>query len=539
MKRTFAVGCCLAITLIFSACDGADSRVIPAAAALATIRDEDLVEHIQILASNQFEGRLPGSKGEEMTTRYLAEHFKSLGLLPGNSNGTYFQEVPLVGITADPAMQLVFSSTRGALKFRYGEEFMAWTKRVTEEASIEDTEVVFVGYGVVAPEFDWNDFKGVDVQGKTLIVLVNDPPLPDPNDSSKLAEAFFGGKAMTYYGRWTYKYEMAAEKGALGCFVIHETGPAGYPWEVVEGSWKGEQFDLVTQDRNMSRAEVEGWLTYESAQALFDRAGYDLNTLKEAAMRRDFTPLPLGVRTSLTIHNNLRTIDSHNVVARLEGNDLIDEQVIYMAHWDHLGKDPTLEGDSIYNGAVDNATGTAGLLELAEAFRKLATPPRRSILFLAVTAEEQGLLGSRYYAENPIYPLERTLAAINIDGLNELGRTRDITLIGLGNSTLDDLIEAITHEQGRVVRPDPQPEKGFFYRSDHFEFAKQGVPAVYLNEGVDFVGRPDGWGLQMREQYTRERYHKPSDEFDPNWDLTGMVSGPAAPFPGGLSGGQR
>ncbi len=377
MKRIFAVECCLTITLIFPACDGDHSRVIPPAAALATIRDKDLVGHIKTLASDDFEGRFPGSKGEEMTIHYLAEHFKSLGLLAGNSNGTYFQKVPLVGITADPAMQLVFKSSKSTLKFRYGEEFMAWTKRVTEEANIQDSEVVFVGYGVVAPEFGWDDFKGVDVRGKILIMLVNDPPLPDPNDSSKLAEAFFGGKAMTYYGRWTYKYEMATQKGALGCFVIHETGPAGYPWEVVEGSWKGEQFDLVTLDQNMSRMGVEGWLTYESAQTLFDQTGYDLDTLKEAAMRSDFTPLPLGIRASLTIKNGLRIINSHNVVARLEGKDLIDEHVIYMAHWDHLGKDPTLEGDSIYNGAVDNATGTAGLLELAEAFRQAenATPP--------------------------------------------------------------------------------------------------------------------------------------------------------------------
>ncbi|MFQ5930622.1 MAG: M28 family metallopeptidase, partial [Acidobacteriota bacterium] len=354
---------------------------------------------------------------------------------------------------------------------------------------------------------------------------VNDPPVPTPTDPSQLDENMFGGKAMTYYGRWTYKYEIAAEKGAEGCFIVHETGPAGYPWEVVKGGWSGEQFDLVAPDKNLSRCAVEGWLTYEKAKELFQLAGHDLEALKEAAARRDFKPVPLGLKASLSVKNTLRPISSKNVVAKLEGGDpnLRDQYVVYMAHWDHLGKNPTLKDDQIYNGARDNASGTAGLLEIAEAFTKLERPPRRSLLFLASTAEEQGLLGSRYYAEKSLYPLTRTVAVINMDILNVLGKTKDVIIIGMGNSTLDDAVEAAAREQGRTVRPDPEPEKGFYYRSDHFSFAKQGVPALYVHRGVDYVGKPEGWGLQMREEYTSEYYHKPSDEFDSNWDLSGAV----------------
>ncbi len=492
--------------------------------ALNSITAEGLAAHIQRLASDEFEGRAPASRGEELTVRYLIEQFQRFGLRPGNPDGTYIQKVPLVGITADPSASLAITAGGKRMMLRYGEDFVAWTRRVVETSRVE-ADLIFVGYGVQAPEFQWDDFKGADVKGKVLVVLINDPPVPDPNDPSRLDERVFGGRAMTYYGRWTYKFEKAAELGAAGALIIHETEPAGYPWAVVRGSWTGEQFDLVAPDRNMSKCAVEGWITYERAKALFAMVGKDLEALKKAAINRDFRPVPLGARMTLTLRNTLRTIESRNVIARLEGSDpkLKEEYVIYVAHWDHLGIGPEVNGDRIYNGAVDNASGTAGLLEIARAYARLRPSPRRSILFLAVTAEEKGLLGSRYYAENPLYPLERTVAVINMDGLNVYGRTRDITVIGLGNSTLDEHVRAVAAEQGRVVRPDPEPEKGFFYRSDHFSFAKQGVPALDTDSGIEYIGKPEGWGLEVRRKYTAERYHKPQDEFDPTWDLSGAV----------------
>jgi Zn-dependent M28 family amino/carboxypeptidase len=328
---------------------------------------------------------------------------------------------------------------------------------------------------------------------------------------------------MTYYGRWTYKFEVAAERGAAAAFIVHETGPAGYPWEVVRGSWMGEQFDLVAADQNRGRAAVEGWIALESARALLAMAGQDFDALKQAAARRDFRPLSLGVRAKAELRNKLRTIDSANVAARISGREAPDELVIYCAHWDHFGRDPSRSGDNIFNGAKDNASGTAALFELAEAFQKLPQPPRRSVLFLAVTAEEQGLLGSQYYAANPLYPVERTVAVLNIDGLNVLGKTRDLTVVGMGQSTLDDLAAEVARKQGRSLRPDPEPEKGLYYRSDHFSFAKVGVPAFDPDDGVEFIGKPAGWGIEMRQRYTAEDYHKPSDEVKPYWDLAGAV----------------
>ena len=515
----------LAATLILAGC--APVAVAPSSVdmGLNRIREDFLKRHIEQLASDEFKGRLPGSEGERLTIDYLKGQFGKLGLEPALAGQGYFQEVPLVGITADQSSPLFFGSDSRSVSLRHAQDFMVWTKRVVESSAIEQSEVVFVGYGVQAPEFKWDDFKGSDVKGKTLIVLVNDPPLPDPDDPSRLDSSVFGGRAMTYYGRWTYKFEVAAKRGAAACFIVHETEPAGYPWQVVRGSWSGEQFDLVTADLNRSRCAVEGWLTYEAAQQLFRLAGRDLESLKKEAADRNFEPVLLDLKASVSIRNSIRTIHSNNVIARSVGSDpsLCSEHVVYMAHWDHLGQDLQLDPDTIYNGAVDNASGTAGLIAIAAAFEQLETPPRRSLLFLAVTAEEQGLLGSRYYAENPIYPLAQTVAAINMDAMNVLGPTRDVTVVGMGNSTLDDVVRTLAAEQGRSIRPDPEPEKGFFYRSDHFSFAKQGVPALYLGSGVDYVGRPAGWGRKMRERYTREDYHKPSDEVDPDWDLSGLV----------------
>jgi Zn-dependent M28 family amino/carboxypeptidase len=355
--------------------------------------------------------------------------------------------------------------------------------------------------------------------------MVNDPPIPDPKDPKKLDATVFGGNAMTYYGRWTYKYEKAAQMGAAGVFIIHNTERAGYPWEVVRNGWSGEQFDLSTPDKNMGRAAVEGWLSEPQAEALFKAAGQSFDAMKKAALSRDFKPLPLGFRAKLTIKSKLRTIDSHNVIAKLTGSDakLKDEYVIYTAHWDHFGIGQEVDGDKIYHGAKDNAAGTSALIEMARAYKQLGTAPKRTMIFLSVTAEEQGLLGSRFYSEHPLYPLSHTAANINMDGMNVLGKTRDIVQVGLGASTIDQIVADITRQQGRVVMPDPEPEKGFFYRSDHFNFAKHGVPAFDPDEGVDFIGKPAGWGMQMREQYTKHDYHKPSDKIKNYWDLSGAV----------------
>jgi Zn-dependent M28 family amino/carboxypeptidase len=399
---------------------------------------------------------------------------------------------------------------------------VAWTKHVADTASLDNSELVFVGYGVVAPEFNWDDFKGVDVKGKTLVMLVNDPPVPDAANPTQLDPKTFGGNAMTYYGRWTYKYEIGKDKGAAGVLLIHETGPAGYPFDVVQNKVT-EQFDLVTPDKNMSRVSIEGWVSLDQGKKILQMAGQDFDALKRRAATREFTPVPLGATVSMTLHNKLRTIDSRNVVATLEGSDpkLKNEYVVYSAHWDHLGIGPAVNGDRIYNGAKDNAVGCAGLLEIARAFTRLAVPPKRSIVFLSVTAEEQGLLGSQYYSVMPIYPLAKTLANINMDGLNVHGRTKDIVLVGLGASDLDEYVRRAASEQGRIVKGDPEPEKGFYYRSDHFNFAKEGVPALDPDDGVEYVGQPADFGRKVRDDYTQHRYHAPGDVVLPDWDLSG------------------
>ena len=481
-----------------------------------------VLAHTKVLSSDQFEGRAPGGKGEELTVGYLVNQFTKIGLKPGNPDGTYIQKVPLVGITASPA-PLVFRKGSQQVTLKWKDDLVAGTKRVVETVALADSELVFVGYGVVAPEYDWDDYKGLDVKGKTLVMLVNDPPVPDRSNPAELDPKTFGGRAMTYYGRWTYKFEIASEKGAAGVFIIHEAGPAGYPFEVVQGSWTGEQFDLVAPDKNMSRVPIQGWVSLEQGTNLLKMGGQDFQTLKRRAASRDFEPVPLGVTASMTLKNTLRTINSQNVVARVEGRDpkLKAEYVVYTAHWDHLGVGEPVNGDRIYNGAVDNAVGVAGILEIARAYTALQTPPARSVLFLAVTAEEQGLLGSAYYTVSPLYPLAKTAAIINIDTLNVHGRTRDLTLVGYGASELDDYARDATGEQGRILRPDPEPEKGFYYRSDHFNFAKQGVPALDPDEGVEFVGKPPDYGQKVRAQYNENNYHKPSDTVKPDWDLSG------------------
>ena len=492
--------------------------------AIGDMPDPDMaavLAHTKVLSSDEYQGRAPGTKGEELTVAYLTDQFRKMGLKPGNTDGTYVQKVPLVGITPTPST-LVVRKGSDERRLAWKDDVVAWTKHVAESATIENSELVFVGYGVVAPEYSWDDYKDVDVRGKTLVMLVNDPPVPNPDDANELDPKTFGGRAMTYYGRWTYKFEIAMEKGAAGALIIHETDPAGYPFSVVQ-SKTGEQFDLVTPDKNMGRAAVEGWISLDRGRDLLRMAGQDFGTLKSQAATREFRPVPLGVRASMTIRNSLRTIDSRNVVARIDGRDpkLKDEVVVYSAHWDHLGVGPAVNGDTIYNGAKDNGVGVASMLELARAFTKLPTPPKRSIVFLAVTAEEQGLLGSQYYAVTPIYPLAKTLANINVDGMNVHGRTRDLTLVGLGASDLDDYARDAAGEQGRIIRPDPEPEKGFYYRSDHFNFAKQGVPALDPDEGVEFVGKPAEFGERVRGEWNERDYHQPSDIVRPDWDLSG------------------
>jgi Zn-dependent M28 family amino/carboxypeptidase len=496
------------------AADGPDEAQLNAA--LESFSAEGIVAHVQVLASDEFGGRGPSSPGEERTMEYLTAQFSALGYEPGN-NGSWTQEVPLVSITADPDMTLTVSGGSATNRFEYGPDFIAWTTRVVDHVELDGSDMVFVGYGTVAPEYGWNDYEGIDVAGKTVVMLVNDPGFATQDPE------LFKGNAMTYYGRWTYKYEEAARQGAAGVLLIHETAPAAYGWATVENSWSGPQFDLVAEDDNMSRVLVESWISLETTQAIFAQAGLDYEALKAQAATREFQAVPMGLEASVAIHNTVERSTSHNFLARLPGTDRAEEVVIYMGHWDHFGTDPTLQGDQIFNGARDNATGTAALVEIARAFASLDPAPRRSMVFLATTAEEQGLLGSAYYGANPTYPLDQTVAAINIDGLNINGRMRDFVIVGYGNSELDDYAARAAATQGRVVKPNPEPEKGSFYRSDHFPLAKEGVPALYGHAGLDHVEHGEDWTKARTDAWTAEHYHQPSDEYTEEWDLSGSV----------------
>ena len=494
-----------------------------AQAASESITAAGMLRHIKVLASDEFEGRSPGTRGEELTVAYLTDQLKKIGLQPGNPDGKYTQKVPLAGFTSSATGTLTAGGK--TMKLEFPRDYVAVSRRMVPETRVDNSEIVFVGYGVVAPEYGWDDYKGLDVRGKTLLMLVNDPAVPDPRDAAKLDEKLFKGRAMTYYGRWTYKYEIATEKGAAAAIIVHETGPAGYPWEVVTGSWGRENFDIQTPDKNMKRVGVEAWLHLDRAKELLAASGQNFDALKKAAASRDFKPVPLGARATFRVGNKLREVQSQNVIGLLPGSDpkLKSEYVVYSAHWDHLGRDEKTQGDQIYNGALDNASGVASVLEIAGAFKQMKPGPKRSVLFLLVTAEERGLLGAKYYAENPLYPLAKTLAVINIDGVNQWGRTRDFILVGFGNSTLDDIARQVAAGQKRVIKPDAEPEKGFFYRSDHFEFAKEGVPALDPDSGTQYLGKDPAWGMKKRDEYTQRDYHKPSDEVKPDWDLSGAV----------------
>jgi len=500
----------------------AESPTVPKAAA-DSITAADLLNHIKILASDEFEGRGPGSKGEELSVKYISDQFKALGLKPGNPNGAYTQEVPLAGITTKPTASFAVGDKKMELKFP--DEYVASSARLENVIKIENTDVVFVGYGVVAPEFGWDDYKDVDVRGKTILMLINDPAIPDPADPSKLDPKMFKGSAMTYYGRWTYKYEIAAQKGAAAAVIIHETVPAAYPYSVIISSWAKENFEIDAADKNAGAVQIRSWITLDVAKKLLADCGQDFDALKKAAITKEFRPVALNAKANFDLKQTVRPFKSRNVVAKVEGSDakLKDEWVIYSAHWDHLGKHDDLPGDKIFNGAADNASGVGGLLELATAFTKMKPASKRSVLFMATTAEEAGLLGAKFYAEHPMYPLEKTLADINMDGLSLWGKTRDIEDISFGNSDLDDMLAAATTKQGRVMNPNSQPEKGTFYRADNFEFSKVGLPSLYTGAGRDVIGKPPGFGQQKKDEYVAKHYHQPSDEVNPEWDLSGAA----------------
>ena len=491
--------------------------------ALEAITPDGLLAHIKVLASDEFEGRAPGTKGEELSVKYINDQFKKIGLKPGNPDGTYTQEVPLAGIKGEPKMSFAIGDKITELK--YPEDFVASSAQLRPEISVDNSDVVFVGYGIVAPEHGWDDYKNVDVRGKTLLMLIGDPPVPDPKDPSKLDEKMFKGKAMTYYGRWTYKYEIAAKKGAAAAIIIHETESAAYPWQVVRSSWAKENFELDNPNKNMDTVEARSWITLDTAKKLLADCGRNFDALKKSALTKEFRPVSLKATAYIEIKQQIRSFKSHNVIGKLEGGDpkLNGEYIIYTAHWDHLGRHPELQGDQIFNGAIDNASGVASVIELGGAFTKLNPPPKRSVLFMATTAEEAGLLGAKYYTQHPLYPLEKTLADINVDGVNPWGKSHDLEDLTDGNSTLDDLLGQAAGRQGRVLKPNSEPEKGGFYRVDSFEFAKTGVPALHAARGVEIIGKPPEYGKQKRDEYVAKHYHQPSDEVDPAWDLSGAV----------------
>jgi Zn-dependent M28 family amino/carboxypeptidase len=490
--------------------------------ALEAITPDGLLAHIKVLASDEFEGRAPGSKGEDLSVKYITNQFKKIGLKPGNPDGTYKQEVPLAGIQSEPRMSFVVGDN--TIDLKYPDDFVASSARLQPEIKVEKSDLVFVGYGVVAPEYGWDDYKNVDVKGKALLMLIGDPPIPDPKDPSKLDNKIFKGKAMTYYGRWTYKYEIAAKKGAAAAIIIHETEPAAYPWQVVRSSWSKENFELDSPNKNMDAVPARSWITLDVAKKLLADSGQDFDALKKSAITRDFRPVALKAGANIDIKQQVRSFKSHNVIGKLEGSDpkLSGEYVIYTAHWDHLGRHPELQGDQIFNGAIDNASGVASIIELADAFMKVNPPPKRSVLFMATTAEEAGLLGAKFYAEHPLYPLEKTLADINLDSMNVWGKTRDIEDLSLCFSTLDDLLSAAAKQQGRTAIPDSRPDKGKIYRADNFEFSKVGLPSLYVGKGEHLLSRPENAPLKS-DEYDSTDYHQVTDEVRPDWDLSGAV----------------
>jgi Zn-dependent M28 family amino/carboxypeptidase len=484
-----------------------------------------LRDQITKIASDEFEGRGPTTRGDQTTRAYLIDQLKTLGYAPGGGDA-WEQPFEVVGIKAAMPSTWTFSRGGTSLAMRWWDQYIARSGVQADRGTIQDAEVVFVGYGIQAPEYDWDDFKGKDLRGKVLLMINGDPDW---------APAIFAGKTCLFYGRSIYKYESAARQGAAGAIIIHTVPSAGYPFQVVQTSWSGEQFELPAAGE--PRIQVKGWLTEGAARALVALAGRDLTQLTESAKHKEFVPVPLGVKTSMTFTNKITRSKTANVFGLLRGSDpaLGKELVVYSAHHDHLGiGKPDASGDKIYNGAVDNASGCAQLLAIAKAFRALPTPPRRSILILFVAGEEQGLLGSSYFATHPIVPVRQIAVDINYDGGNIWGRTRDVTYVGKGKTTLDPLVDALAARQGRTVKPDQFPERGYFYRSDQLSFARIGVPGLYLTTGTDFIGRPAGWGREQIEHYERTNYHQPSDQIRPDWNFEGMVENAQLGFAAGV-----
>ena len=477
-----------------------------------SINTAQLIEHVKVLSSDEFGGRAPSSEGEKLTLAYLTEQFKALGFKPGNGD-SFLQEVPLVSIEASTDMSLVI----GGKHYQQGTDMVMGSARISELEQLKNSELVFVGYGVNAPEYNWNDYKDLDVKGKTVVILVNDPGFATQDPE------LFTGNAMTYYGRWTYKYEEASRQGAEGAIIIHETAPASYGWSVVKNSWTGPQFSFQREDLNKGRVAVEGWINSDVATELFAKAGLDFTEMKERAAQGSFNIDMGDLDASITVKNTIKNSISYNFIATLPGQESADEHILYSAHWDHLGTDLTKKGDQIYNGARDNATGTAALIEVAEAFSKLPQPLDRSVTFLAVTAEEQGLLGSKFYAANPIIPAAKTVANINMDALNVNGKSADVAVYGLGQSELDNFLTKAAKKQNRVISGDPRPAAGIYYRSDHFAFANVGIPALYAKGGATPADQKTADLRAKLDPILAKCYHGLCDEYSDDWDLTGAV----------------
>lgn len=480
--------------------------------ALNSISKDNYIEHIKILSSDEFEGRMPFTEGEKKTIAYIKDQFEKIGLAPGN-NESFFQEVPLVEISSTPNNTMKIVGDKGNLNLSYLDDYVMGSRRQNENIEAKDSELVFAGFGIVAPEYNWNDYEGLDVKGKTIVVMVNDPGYYN--------KELFKGETMTYYGRWTYKFEEAARQGATGIMIIHDTGAASYGWNVVRSGWSGPQMTLEFEDNGASLAAFEGWFSAESAQKIFELAGVSTDLIEEAK-KPGFKPVNLNLKTEATIKNHIKKDLSHNVLAKIEGSKRPDEVIIYTAHWDHLGIGEVVDGDSIYNGAIDNATGVAALFEIAKALKNAEVKPERTILFLTVTAEEQGLLGSEYYASHPIYPLSKTVGIINIDALSAGGKTNDISVVGLGQSELEDYAEEFIKAQNRKIAAEANPSAGYFFRSDHFNFAKVGVPALYAGSGSDYVDTSEE--AKERRAFFKGTYHTQADEYSAeHWDVSGIM----------------
>lgn len=510
MRNKTLLTTALTVLFIINSC-GTTSD--PESAGVNQITEKGIRSHLRFLSDDLLEGRGTGSRGLKIAGNYMAAQFERSGVKPGGENGTYFQTVPMVGYTA--TTPVTFEFVKGAQRYalNYLDDFVANTARVETKVTL-NKEIVYVGYGIDAPEQNWNDYKNMDVRDKILLMTVNDPPSDDPEH--------FGGKALTYYGRWTYKNEIAGEKGAAGVILIHTDEKAGYPWQVVRNSWSGEQSMLKPKPGDPPKTAVESWITTEIAERLFEMAGYSLQEMLDNAASRDFQPVRLGINLNLDLTSTIREIETQNVVGIVEGK-IADEYVVYTSHLDHLGIGSPVNGDAIFNGAKDNASGSSALIEIASAFAGLPEPPERSIVFLGVTAEEQGLLGSKYYAQNPVYPLEKTLALVNIDAIHFSGRVKDVILLGADRSSLGVLGNQTAADNGLKVIPDPSPEQGYFFRSDQLSFVRVGVPAIYIDPGQEIEGKPEGWGAIQEELYNAEKYHQPSDEYSDDLDLGAVV----------------